>query len=369
MATQTMKQALINGDLSVTMESNIPIPSPAADELVIRAVYAGVNPIDWKGADSALSKALHGEVESAVHAATGKDFAGYVTAVGSDVYQFHVGDRVMSVNHSSAFAEFSVGKVYSTAVVPPHVSFAEAATFGLPYLTAALLLFKGKPLPTPWNPAPGATSTPLLIYGASSAVGFFALKLAKLANIHPIIAVAGASNAPSIAAELDPSRGDVLLDYRQGPEALLRNIRAAASDIHYTADAIGSPETAAFCAAAVSPTNSTVTSSVGEPWDTTLPARTPAGVTFHLAFSPGVFEPHDPDGPAGQHSPNLGPQAFATTAMAYLSFALQRGLLKPHPYEVPSQGLASLARALTALQGGRAGGVRYVLEITASPGF
>ncbi|KAK5677675.1 hypothetical protein LTS10_009558 [Elasticomyces elasticus] len=344
MAKKTMKQAIISGDLSVTIESNIPIPEPAADEVVIRAVYSGINPIDWKGANAELSKALHGDVENTDHGPVGKDFAGYVYAVGSEAYQFHVGDRVMAVNHSTGFAEYSVGKSFSTAMIPKHVSFEEAATFGLPYLTTALLMFKGKPLPTPWNPAPGLTRTPLLVYGASSAVGAFAVKLAKLANIHPIIAVA------------DPAK-------------LLQNIKQIADDIHYAADAIGSPETAAFCAQAVSPTNSTVTSSVGDPWDDTVKDRSPIGVEFHLAFSPGVFEPNDPEGPEGKNSPKLGPKAFATTAMAYLSYALQRRLIKPHPYEVQPDGLGSLSRSLMELKEGRSRELRYVLEIAASSGF
>jgi NADPH:quinone reductase-like Zn-dependent oxidoreductase len=50
-------------------------------------------------------------------------------------------------------------------------------------------MFRNLKLPTPWNPA--TTSTPFVIYGASSAVGSFAIKLARNSNIHPIIAIAG----------------------------------------------------------------------------------------------------------------------------------------------------------------------------------
>ena len=42
---------------------------------------------------------------------------------GKDVYAFREGDRVMSVNHSSGFAEYSVGKAYTTAIIPSNVSF------------------------------------------------------------------------------------------------------------------------------------------------------------------------------------------------------------------------------------------------------
>ncbi len=78
----TMKQAIINEDLSVSFETDAAIPEPRDDEVIIRAVYAGINPIDWKGARETDAVALHGELKNPVHRAAGKDFAGYVHAVG-----------------------------------------------------------------------------------------------------------------------------------------------------------------------------------------------------------------------------------------------------------------------------------------------
>jgi hypothetical protein len=77
-----MRQAIIKEDLSTSFETDAAIPEPREDEVIIRAVYAGVNPIDWKGAREADAVALHGELKNLVHRAAGKDFAGYVHAVG-----------------------------------------------------------------------------------------------------------------------------------------------------------------------------------------------------------------------------------------------------------------------------------------------
>ncbi|RYY11693.1 MAG: hypothetical protein EON55_13745 [Alphaproteobacteria bacterium] len=57
---------------------------------------------------------------------------------------------------------------------------------------------------------PAKDEIPLLVYGGSSAVGAFAIKLAKLANIHPIITVAGSGSdlAKSVGA-------DEVVDYRK----------------------------------------------------------------------------------------------------------------------------------------------------------
>lgn len=82
MQTKTMKQAIVNEDLSVSFESDVPIPEPCEDEVIIRAVYAGINPIDWKGARILDAVALHGQLQGPHYRAAGKDFAGFVHAVG-----------------------------------------------------------------------------------------------------------------------------------------------------------------------------------------------------------------------------------------------------------------------------------------------
>ena len=74
-------------------------------------------------------------------------------------------------------------------------------------MTSAIGLFLNLVVRPPLRPA--TQPSPLLVYGASSAVGAFAIKLAKIANIHPIIGVAGSGSdfAKSIGA-------DAVVDYR-----------------------------------------------------------------------------------------------------------------------------------------------------------
>lgn len=63
-------------------------------------------------------------------------------------------------------------------------------------------------------------------YGASSAVATFAVKLARRSNIHPIIAIAG-ENKGLVEGLLDQSSGDVVIDYRDGPESIVQSVREA----------------------------------------------------------------------------------------------------------------------------------------------
>jgi NADPH:quinone reductase len=106
-------------------------------------------------------------------------------------------------------------------------------------MTAALSLFKLQSLPPHWSPA--SEAIPLIIYGASSALGSFAIKLAKASNIHPIIAIGGASYEYA-SSLLDPGRGDRFIDYRQGPAEMKNAVKAALGNLEalHALDAISS---------------------------------------------------------------------------------------------------------------------------------
>ena len=63
----------------------------------------------------------------------------------------------------------------------------------------------------------------MVIYGAASAVGVYALQLAKRSGIHPILCVAGRAG-DYVAQFLDPAQGDVLIDYRAGDEHVILSL-------------------------------------------------------------------------------------------------------------------------------------------------
>ncbi|EAU38810.1 conserved hypothetical protein [Aspergillus terreus NIH2624] len=106
-------------------------------------------------------------------------------------------------------------------------------------MTSAVALYQHLRLPVPWQPA--TSPLPLVIYGGASAVGAYAIQLARRSNIHPIIAVAG-RGIPFVEGLLDRSKGDSVIDYRQGDDAVISGIRAALA-------AVGQDEVKVACMA------------------------------------------------------------------------------------------------------------------------
>jgi len=115
-----MKEAIVSKGPAVNIQE-VPIPTPNADQVLIKVVFSGTNPKDWKRAE-------FGPAHN-----TGDDIAGYVEAVGENVTEFHKGDRVaafheMTTPHGS-FAEYAIAWAYTTFHIPKKTTFEEVSCF------------------------------------------------------------------------------------------------------------------------------------------------------------------------------------------------------------------------------------------------
>ncbi|KIW99520.1 uncharacterized protein Z518_11259 [Rhinocladiella mackenziei CBS 650.93] len=207
-----------------------PIPEPAEGQVLIKAVVAGTNPKDWKLPDFAPGypfedDSMMGRSKRGLN--QGDDIAGIVENVGTGVLEFKPGDRVAAFHEiatpGGSYAEYAIAWSYTIFHLPPTTSFEEGATIPLAGLTAVVALFDQLKLPLPWIPA--TESVPLIVYGASTAVGSFAIKLAQLCNIHPIIGIAG-NGVPFVETLINKSKGDVVFDYRGGVAETVKNIKS-----------------------------------------------------------------------------------------------------------------------------------------------
>ena len=149
-----------------------------------------------------------------------------------------------------SFAEYGIAWADSTFHLPAHISYEQGSTIPLAAMTAAIGLFDRLGLPEPWtqgradgkeNQQTAHVNTgPLLVYGGATAVGAYAIQLAKRAGIGPIIAVAG-RGIGFVEGLLDKAGGDKIVDYRVGEDKLVQDIKAAVpqgQELKYCFDAV-----------------------------------------------------------------------------------------------------------------------------------
>ena len=142
-----------------------PVAGPG--EVVVEVRAAGVNP-----ADTYMRSGTYA-IRPKLPYTPGGDAGGVISAIGPDVTEHKVGDRVfvgtaLSFDLTGCYAEKVKRKASEVLSIPEGVSFAQAATFGVSYSTAHLALFERG------GAKAGET---VFIHGASGSVGSSASSL------------------------------------------------------------------------------------------------------------------------------------------------------------------------------------------------
>ncbi|KAL2223372.1 putative quinone oxidoreductase [Thermoascus aurantiacus ATCC 26904] len=326
-----------------------PIPVPNDDQVVIKVVVSGSNPKDWK-----VPERLNRHVNE------GDDIAGIVHQVGKNVTEFKPGDRVAAFHQmgepGGSYAEYAVAWAHTTFHIPEKTSFEEAATIPLAAMTAAIALFQRLELPDPWTPS--RTPTPLIVYGGSTAVGSYALKLAVRANIHPLIVVAGAG-AHYVEKLIDRSKGDTIIDYRAGPDAVVEGIQNALRStghdkVEYALDAVSEKGSIETLLRVLDP-HGKITFVL---WYDEAAKTFPSTLQHSLTVVGAVH---------GQYGGTEKDKDFGYVYFRYFARGLAEGWFSGHPYEVRKDGLDGVEQALKDLKAGKASAVKYVFRIAETP--
>ncbi|WP_336088174.1 NADP-dependent oxidoreductase [Nocardia sp. SSK8] len=170
--------------------ADVPVPEPGPGEVQVALDSAGVNPFDLKMADGLLE----GKMPTDFPMILGVDGAGTVSAVGSGVTKFAVGDKVVGkfltapAGHGS-WAQFSVVPEDATLVpIPDGVTSVAAAALPIAGVTAQDLVDAAHIQP----------DQTVLIVGATGGVGSFLVQLANIAGAH-VIATARGDAADQVA--------------------------------------------------------------------------------------------------------------------------------------------------------------------------
>lgn len=200
---------------------DVPTPEPQDDQVLIKVLTAGVNPLD--------NMITRGEVKMIVPYKTpliaGNEVVGIIEQVGSKVSDFKLGERVfgrLPLDSIGAFAEYVAVDVAALAKVPDYLTDEEAAGVLLTALTImqALDLMGAKA---------GQT---LFISGGTGGVGAMAIPLAKAKGL-TVITNGGADSRDRVL-ELG---ADQFLDYKT------QNYTELLSNTDLVLDTLGGSET------------------------------------------------------------------------------------------------------------------------------
>ncbi|HXH81529.1 MAG TPA: NADPH:quinone reductase, partial [Candidatus Tectomicrobia bacterium] len=189
----------------LTLE-DLPDPTPGDGQVVVRLHAVGVNPVDTYIRAGGYTRM------PALPYTPGSDGAGVVEAIGRDVADVKVGDRVYIAGTAEqpltgAYAEKARCHASQVKPLPARVTFAQGAAVGIPYATAYRALFQRA------RAVPGEV---VLVHGASGGVGIAAVQLAAAAGM-TVIGTAGTERGRALVRE-------------QGAEHVLDHTRAGYLD-------------------------------------------------------------------------------------------------------------------------------------------
>lgn len=187
--TKTMRAAVQNGfgtARDVIEVKEVPVPDLEPDRVMVEVAAASLNALDYHYMTGTPRIArLDMGLRRPKRTIPGADIAGTITAIGSDVTDWQVGDEVFGEIGGGGFAEFARPRASVLAPKPANVTMAEASTLGVAALTALQGL-------RDWGGLrPGQT---VLINGASGGVGTFAIQIAKALGADHVTGVCSSGN-------------------------------------------------------------------------------------------------------------------------------------------------------------------------------
>ena len=188
------------GTPDVLRVEDVPTPSPAAGQVLVKIAATSINLSDWECLRGAPFYARLGGLRAPHNPTLGSDIAGWVEAVGPGVARFRPGDEVYGDNlqHKGGFAQYAVAPESVLARKPVELTFDEASTIP----QAGAIALQGT--------VGAANARRVLINGGGGGSGTFAIQLAKRLGAH----VTGVDNGGKL--EFMRSLGaDEVIDYNR----------------------------------------------------------------------------------------------------------------------------------------------------------
>jgi NADPH:quinone reductase-like Zn-dependent oxidoreductase len=199
-STPTMKAVVVHeyGGPEVLKYQEVPRPELKDDEILVRVIAAGVNPVDRVARSEKGAQFFNIKLP----AIPGYDIAGVVEKTGAKVTKFKTGDPIyayVALDKGGGYAEYAVATEREAALKPKSLTYVEAAAVPLVAETAWQALIDTAKL---------NAGQIVLIHGGSGGVGSFAIQIAKGRGAK-VIATASTANQDL----LKQLGADVAIDY------------------------------------------------------------------------------------------------------------------------------------------------------------
>ncbi|UZN04982.1 quinone oxidoreductase family protein [Cellulomonas sp. S1-8] len=211
------------GGPEVLQVTDVPDPTPAPDEVLVRVAAAGLNFID--------TYRRSGVYRMPFPHVVGSEGAGEVVAVGADVTTLAPGDRVAWASAAGSYAELVAVREADALPVPPGVDDATAAALPLQGLTAHYLVTSTFPL------APGHD---VLLHAGAGGVGLLLTQLAAARGAR-VISTVGSTDKERLARAAGAAhvvRYRELSDLTAELPALVRDLTGGRG-VHVAYDGVG----------------------------------------------------------------------------------------------------------------------------------
>ena len=186
MSQTTMQQVIITepGGVDKLAYETVTIPEAKADEVLVKVHAFGINRPDI------LQRQGLYPMPPGVTQVPGLEVAGEVVAIGAEVTQFKLGDKVCGLTNGGGYAEYCVVPQSQTLHIPENVSFVEAAAIPETFFTVWANVFQmGK----------AKAGEVVLVHGGTSGIGTTALMLCKALGIKTFATVGSDEKVQAIA--------------------------------------------------------------------------------------------------------------------------------------------------------------------------
>lgn len=184
--SKSMQQIIITepGGVEKLAYETVAIPRPEGNEVLVKVHAFGLNRPDI------LQRQGLYPMPKGVTAVPGLEVAGVIEAVGADVTEFKIGDKVCGLTNGGGYAEYCVLPESQILMIPEGVSFVQAAAIPETFYTVWANVFQmGK----------AKLGETVLIHGGTSGIGTTALLLCKSLGIQTFATVGSDEKVQAIS--------------------------------------------------------------------------------------------------------------------------------------------------------------------------